>query len=67
MPNDEARIGAEPPKFDLEERTGKLKHWLRMIVSAHPELRDDAAKLWIEAKELNLIFAAIFRRKRSDN
>jgi len=128
MPNDEARIGVEPPRFDLEERTGRFgeaviafakkvpvnlvttplipqlvdsgpsvgsnyceaddagskkefpyrislckresretKHWLRMIVSAHPELRDDAAKLWIEAKELNLIFAAIFRRKRSDN
>jgi four helix bundle protein len=127
MSNHEARIGAELPKFDLEERTGKFgeaviafakkvpvnlittplipqlvdsgtsvgsnyceaddagskkeflyrislckresretKHWLRMIVSAHPELRDDAAKLWIEAKELNLIFAAIFRRKRGD-
>jgi four helix bundle protein len=37
------------------------KHWLRMIVTAIPELRDDAAVLWQEAKELNLIFNAIIR------
>jgi four helix bundle protein len=42
----------------------ETKHWLRMIVAAQPELRDAAAKLWQEAKELNLIFSAIHRRKR---
>jgi four helix bundle protein len=37
----------------------ETKHWIRMIVKAVPELRDQAASLWQEAKELNLIFAAI--------
>jgi four helix bundle protein len=39
----------------------ETKFWLRMIVKAVPELKDDAPPLWQEAKELNLIFAAIFR------
>lgn len=38
------------------------KHWFRMIVAAVPELRTEAATLWQEAKELNLIFSAIRRR-----
>src|SRR4051794_19703486 len=40
----------------------ETKHWLRMIVAAEPQLRDDARVLWQEAKELNLIFGAIRRR-----
>jgi len=43
----------------------ETKHWLRMIVKAEPALRDQAAPLWQEAKELNLIFSAIHRRKRA--
>jgi four helix bundle protein len=43
----------------------ETKHWLRMIVAAEPQLRDDARPLWKEAKELNLIFGAI-RRKGED-
>src|SRR6478609_3273571 len=31
----------------------ETKHWLRMIVAADHGLRDDAAALWKEAKELN--------------
>jgi four helix bundle protein len=38
------------------------KHWLRMITAAEPALRGDAAGLWKEAKELNLIVGAIRRR-----
>jgi four helix bundle protein len=38
------------------------KYWLRMIATAEPKLRDDAANLWHEAKELNLIFSAIIRK-----
>jgi four helix bundle protein len=40
------------------------KHWLRMIGSAHDaeELKVDARRLWVEAKELNLIFSAIMRK-----
>ena len=46
----------------------ETKHWLRMVAVAVPELADDARVLWLEAKELNLIFAAIVRscnRKKS--
>ena len=40
----------------------ECKHLIRMMVAAVPEMRDEAAKLWQEAKELNLIFGAIRRR-----
>jgi len=40
------------------------KHWLRMIAKAVPEKKDAARQLWQEAKELNLIFSAIFRSKK---
>ena len=40
------------------------KHWLRMIVAAVPDLKVEARVHWQEAKELNLIFGAIHRRKR---
>ena len=39
----------------------ETKHWLRMIAAAGPDVRPQARALWQEAKELNLIFAAIFR------
>jgi four helix bundle protein len=39
----------------------ETKYWLRMIVAAEPTLKDDARRLWKEAKELNLIFGAIRR------
>lgn len=41
----------------------ETKHWLRMIVAAEPSTKEEARKLWTEAKELNLIFGAILRRK----
>ena len=37
----------------------ETKHWLRMIVIAVPELKEEARKHWKEAHELNLIFNAI--------
>jgi four helix bundle protein len=43
-----------------ESRETKL--WLRMIATAEPELKSEARKLWHEAKELHLIFAAIWRK-----
>src|SRR5438105_8161099 len=39
------------------------KHWLRMVVAAAPELREEARVLWQEGKELHLIFASIHRGK----
>jgi four helix bundle protein len=39
------------------------KHFLRMVVRAVPELGPQARTLWIEAKELHLIFSKIWRNK----
>ncbi len=45
----------------------ETKHWLRMIVVNCPDLREEARKLWVEAKELNLIFNAIIHSKKKKN
>src|SRR6516165_8868347 len=37
------------------------KYWLRMIASAEESMKDAARPLWVEAKELHLIFAKIYR------
>ena len=42
----------------------ETKHWLRMIAAAVPEQKAEARIHWQEAKELNLIFGAIYRGKR---
>jgi four helix bundle protein len=42
----------------------ETKHWLRMIAAAVPEQKAEARVHWQEAKELNLIFGAIYRGKR---
>ena len=43
----------------------EAKHWLRMIVVAVPELKEEARALWQEAHELNLIFNAIVRKMKN--
>ena len=57
---------AESPK-DFKHKIGickkesrESKHFLRMFAVAVPEKTDEARKLWIEAKELHLIFNAIY-------
>ena len=40
------------------------KHWLRLIAAAAPEFKNEARTLWVEAKELNLIFGSIYRGGR---
>jgi four helix bundle protein len=40
------------------------KHFLRMLARAVPEHVEVARTLWQEAKELHLIFAAIYRRTK---
>lgn len=40
----------------------ETKHSLRMIAAAEPNQADEARNLYREAKELHLIFAAIFRK-----
>jgi len=42
-----------------KKESREVKNWLRIIVVACPELKDEARKLWQEAKELNLIFNSI--------
>jgi four helix bundle protein len=39
----------------------ETKHFLRMAVRAVPELKPQARILWMEAKELHLIFSKIWR------
>ena len=39
----------------------ETKFFLRMVARAVPELRDEAARHWQEAKELHAIFAKIYR------
>lgn len=41
----------------------EAKFWLRMIATAEPNLKDVARPIWREAKELNLIFGSIHRKK----
>src|SRR3990167_9262332 len=43
----------------------ETKHWLRMLAAAVPAEKEEARRLWTEAKELTLIFAAIFRKGKS--
>ena len=43
----------------------ETKHWLRMLAAAVPGDKQEARRLWTEANELTLIFAAIFRRSKS--
>ncbi len=59
---------AESPK-DFKHKIGlckkesrESKHFLRMSAVAVPEMADRARKLWVEAKELNLIFNAIYKK-----
>ena len=40
----------------------ETKHWLRMIAAAEEVMKESARPLWQEAKELHLIFSAIFRK-----
>jgi four helix bundle protein len=43
-----------------KKESGEAKHFIRMIAVAVTELKEDAKPLWIEAKELNLIFNSIY-------
>ncbi|MBI4101142.1 four helix bundle protein, partial [Candidatus Microgenomates bacterium] len=45
-----------------KKESREAKHFIRMIVTAVPKMRRSALPLWQEAKELNLIFNAIYRK-----
>lgn len=42
----------------------ETKHWLRMLATSVPELKEEARQLWQEAQELTLIFSSIVGSKR---
>jgi four helix bundle protein len=42
----------------------ETKHFLRMAVRAAPELKLQARTIWMEARELHLIFSKIWRSKQ---
>ncbi len=59
-------------KLDFRNKIGickkesrESKHFLRMMAIAAPEFKDEIRRLWTEAKELNLIFNAIFKKLRT--
>ena len=45
-----------------KKESRESKHFLRMSAIAVPEKAEEARKLWLEAKELNLIFNAIYKK-----
>jgi four helix bundle protein len=45
-----------------KKESRETKHWLRMIAKADEGSREQARSLWTEAKQLTLIFAAIYRK-----
>ncbi len=45
-----------------KKESRESKHFLRMASVAVPDSREKAIKLWMEAKELNLIFNSIFKK-----
>jgi four helix bundle protein len=45
----------------------EVKHFLRMAVRGVPELKPKARSLWLEARELHLIFSKIWRSGRNES
>ncbi len=44
----------------------EAKHLLRMAVRAVPKLKPEARKLWLEARELHMIFSKIWRSGKNE-
>ena len=61
---DDAESGADfRHKIGIcKKESRESKHFLRMSAVAVPEIADRARTLWVEAKELNLIFNTIYRK-----
>jgi len=56
-------VEADDAVSKKEKEARETKHFLRMIFRAIPELKPQACTLWLEAKELHLIFSKIWRNK----
>ncbi len=46
----------------VKKESRECKHFLRMMITAVPEKKDEAIRLMQEAKELNLIFNSIYNK-----
>lgn len=49
-----------------QKEANETKHWLRMISTAIPEIKEECRNLWKEAHELTLIFAKISKSCKTD-
>jgi len=47
-----------------KKESKETKHWLRMIATAIPSLKEECRELWKEANELNLIFSSIINKTK---
>lgn len=45
----------------------ETQHWLRLLASAEPQLKDELRRLWQEAHELILIFSKILSTRKNEN
>lgn len=43
----------------------ETQYWIRLLVTAAPECKEQATTHWQEARELTLIFAAIHRKSKN--
>lgn len=46
-----------------KKESRETMYWLRLIARAVPKLRDEAIQLWNEARQLQLIFGAINKKR----
>ena len=51
--------------YICKKESRETKYWLRLIATTFPEHKDIAKLYWKEAQELNLIFAAIIKKKET--
>ena len=45
-----------------KKESRETKYWLRMLAITRPEFSQVSRELWVEAKELNLIFNSIYHK-----
>lgn len=50
-----------------KKESQETKHWLRMLVTTNPEVKDECRMLWTEAQELTLIFGKIISKLNIKN
>jgi four helix bundle protein len=48
-----------------KKESRETKYWLRIIAKTFPDFTEESRLIWGEARELNLIFAAIIKKKDS--